>query len=501
MSRSYSSDIANNLFTDIKTEREIRQKKLTELRQEGIAYPNDFKRNYTSNQLHVKFDDKNNNELEKLNKIIKVAGRILARRIMGKSMFITLQDIGGTIQLYANNIKKCHYKKFDLGDIIGVHGKLFKTKTNELTLYCSKLRLLTKALRPLPDKFHKLVDKEICYRQRYLDLIVNNHSRKTFILRSQVISKIRNFMIEQNFLEVETPMMHPIPGGGNAKPFITHHNALNLNLYLRIAPELYLKRLVVGGFEKIFEINRNFRNEGLSPQHNPEFTMMELYIAYADYKDLMVFTEKLLNSLIVDLFNSPLIKYGEYTFDFQKPFFKMTMKEAICKYISEFSIDIQHLEDLNQTIHYANLLGVKIEKNWGHGRILNEIFEKKVESHLIYPTFITEYPIEISPLARRNEINPFIADRFELFINGYEIGNGFSELNDAEEQSKRFLQQHDSQDESMYHKYDTDYLITLEHGLPPTAGLGIGIDRLVMILTNNTNIRDVILFPILRNLK
>ncbi|WWO99564.1 MAG: lysine--tRNA ligase [Candidatus Dasytiphilus stammeri] len=501
MYKSNSTDIENNLFGNIQTERDIRKEKLKKLRQEGIAYPNNFKRNYTSNQLHIEFDDKDNDQLEQLNNIISVAGRILARRIMGKSVFITLQDAGGKIQLYANNRKSCNYKKFDLGDIIGVHGKLFKTKTNELTIYCHKLQLLTKALRPLPEKFHKLADKEICYRQRYLDLIVNNHSRNTFILRSQVISKIRKFMIEQNFLEVETPMMQPIPGGGNAKPFITHHNALNLNLYLRIAPELYLKRLVVGGFEKIFEINRNFRNEGLSPQHNPEFTMMELYIAYADYKDLMVFTEKLLNTLIVDIFKSPYIKYGQYTFDFQKPFIKMTMKEAICKYISELSIDIKDLEDPNQTIYYAKLLGLKIQENWGHGRILNEIFEKKIENNLIYPTFITQYPIEISPLARTNEINPFIADRFELFINGYEIANGFSELNDVEEQKKRFLQQQNSKDESLYHKYDAEYLMALEYGLPPTAGLGIGIDRLIMILTNNTNIRDVILFPILRNLQ
>ncbi|WWO95541.1 MAG: lysine--tRNA ligase [Candidatus Dasytiphilus stammeri] len=497
------SNFTNLFDTNITTERNMRKKKLNELRQKGLAYPNNFKRNYLSHQLHVEFDDKNNDELEQLTKIISVAGRILSRRIMGKAVFITLQDMGGKIQLYANNIKPCNYKKLDLGDIIGVHGKLFKTKTNELTLYCIELYLLTKALRPLPEKFHKLVDKEICYRQRYLDLIVNNHSRNTFILRSKIISKIRQFMIQQNFLEVETPMIQPIPGGGNAKPFITHHNALNLNLYLRIAPELYLKRLVVGGFEKIFEINRNFRNEGLSPQHNPEFTMMELYIAYADYKDLMVFTEKLLNTLIVELFGSPYIKYGKYTFDFKQPFIKMTMKEAICKYISEISINIQDLENYDQTLYYAKLLGLTINDHWGHGRILNEIFDKRVESHLIYPTFITEYPTEVSPLARSNETNPFITERFELFINGYEIGNGFSELNDVEEQTKRFLQQnHNSlKDETIYHKYDEDYLIALEHGLPPTAGLGIGIDRLIMILTNNTNIRDVILFPILRSEK
>ncbi|WWO98944.1 MAG: lysine--tRNA ligase [Candidatus Dasytiphilus stammeri] len=510
MRKSNSCDKENDLFdakisTNIaQNECEIRKKKLNDLRREGIAYPNNFKRNYTSDQLHIKFDNKNHHELEKFNTIINVAGRILARRIMGKSVFMILQDMGGKIQLYANKkkTKDCNYKKFDLGDIIGVNGKLFKTKTNELTLYCIEIRLLTKALRPLPEKFHKLLDKEICYRQRYLDLIVNNQSRNTFILRSKVISSIRKFMIAQDFMEVETPMMQSIAGGGNAHPFITHHNALNLNLYLRIAPELYLKRLVVGGFERIFEINRSFRNEGLSPQHNPEFTMMELYMAYTDYKDLMIFTERLLNSLTIDLFGSPYIKYGKYTFDFEQPLLKMTMKEAICKYISEFSIDLEDLEDLNKTIHYAKLLDVKIEDKWGHGRILNEIFEKKVESNLIYPTFITEYPTEISPLARSNDNNPFFTDRFELFINGYEIANGFSELNDAEEQAKRFLQQQGSQpDESTYHEYDADYLIALEHGLPPTSGLGIGIDRLVMILTNNINIRDVILFPILRTPK
>ncbi len=360
---------------------------------------------------------------------------------------------------------------------------------------------MTKALRPLPDKFHGLADQETRYRQRYLDLIANDESRHTFKVRSQVMSGIRSFMVEKGFMEVETPMMQVIPGGASARPFVTHHNALDIDMYLRIAPELYLKRLVVGGFERVFEINRNFRNEGVSPRHNPEFTMMELYMAYADYKDLIVLTEELFRTLTETILGSSVVQYGEQTFDFGKPFAKLTMKEAICKYRPE--TNVADLDDMDKAVAIAESLGIKVEKSWGLGRIQCEIFEETAESHLIQPTFITEYPAEVSPLARRNDDNPFITDRFEFFIGGREIGNGFSELNDAEDQAQRFADQVSAKeagdDEAMF--YDEDYITALEHGLPPTAGLGIGIDRMVMLFTNSHTIRDVILFPAMRPVK
>ncbi|UVO09084.1 lysine--tRNA ligase [Pectobacterium polonicum] len=499
-SQSQGADQAQDLNNELKTRRE----KLMTLRENGIAFPNDFRRDSTSDRLHAEFDAKENEELEALGIEVTVAGRMMTRRIMGKASFVTLQDVGGRIQLYvarddlAEGIYNEQFKKWDLGDILGARGKLFKTKTGELSIHCTELRLLTKALRPLPDKFHGLADQETRYRQRYLDLIANDESRNTFRIRSNVMAAIRRFMVDNGFMEVETPMMQVIPGGASARPFITHHNALDIDMYLRIAPELYLKRLVVGGFERVFEINRNFRNEGVSPRHNPEFTMMELYMAYADYKDLIVLTENLFRTLTQDVLGSTTVVYGDQTFDFGKPFEKLTMREAICKYRPE--TNVADLDDLEKATAIAQSLGIKIEKSWGLGRIVTEIFEETAESSLIQPTFITEYPAEVSPLARRNDQNPEITDRFEFFIGGREIGNGFSELNDAEDQAERFAQQVNAKDagddEAMF--YDEDYVTALEHGLPPTAGLGIGIDRMVMLFTNSHTIRDVILFPAMR---
>ena len=489
---------------DLNNELKVRKEKLAVLREKGIAFPNDFRRENISDKLHAEFDEKTAEELEDLNIDVTIAGRMMTRRIMGKASFATLQDVGGRIQIYVSRddlpegVYNEQFKKWDLGDILGAKGRLFKTKTGELTVHCHEVRLLTKALRPLPDKFHGLSDQETRYRQRYLDLIANDESRNTFIIRSKILAEVRNFMVSQGFMEVETPMMQVIPGGASARPFVTHHNALDIDMYLRIAPELYLKRLVVGGFERVFEINRNFRNEGLSPRHNPEFTMMELYMAYADYRDLIKLTEDLFRTLTQEVLGNTVVKYGEQEFDFGKPFAKLTMKEAICKYRPE--TNVADLDDMDKVVAIAQSIGIKIEKSWGLGRIQCEIFEEVAESHLIQPTFITEYPAEVSPLARRNDDNPFITDRFEFFIGGREIGNGFSELNDAEDQAERFAEQvrqkDEGDDEAMF--YDEDYVTALEHGLPPTAGLGIGIDRMVMLFTNSHTIRDVILFPALR---
>ncbi|MDU5909632.1 MAG: lysine--tRNA ligase [Escherichia coli] len=449
---------------DLNNELKTRREKLANLREQGIAFPNDFRRDHTSDQLHAEFDGKENEELEALNIEVAVAGRMMTRRIMGKASFVTLQDVGGRIQLYVarddlpEGVYNEQFKKWDLGDILGAKGKLFKTKTGELSIHCTELRLLTKALRPLPDKFHGLQDQEARYRQRYLDLISNDESRNTFKVRSQILSGIRQFMVNRGFMEVETPMMQVIPGGAAARPFITHHNALDLDMYLRIAPELYLKRLVVGGFERVFEINRNFRNEGISVRHNPEFTMMELYMAYADYKDLIELTESLFRTLAQDILGKTEVTYGDVTLDFGKPFEKLTMREAIKKYRPE--TDMADLDNFDSAKAIAESIG-------------------------------------------RNDINPEITDRFEFFIGGREIGNGFSELNDAEDQAQRFLDQVAAKDagddEAMF--YDEDYVTALEHGLPPTAGLGIGIDRMVMLFTNSHTIRDVILFPAMRPVK
>nr|BET44610.1 MAG: lysine--tRNA ligase [Candidatus Aschnera chinzeii] len=483
----------------------IRKKKLSDLRCNSIAFPNNFHRANISNDLHEIYDDVNSQELAKLNIIVSVAGRMIAKRVMGKVTFITMQDMGGKIQLYVSsneiskNIYNTYFKKLDLGDIIGVKGILFKTKKNELTIKCQIIELLTKSLYPLPDKFHGLIDQESRYRQRYLDLIVNEKTRQTFFLRSRLLLAIRNFMCNNKFIEVETPMIQMIPGGASADPFVTYYNSINHEMYLRISPELYLKRLVVGGFENIFEINRNFRNEGVSSHHNPEFTMMELYMAYANYNDLMSFIEKFFHTITKEILGTSLVQYGDYLFDFKSSFHKQTMKEAIIQHMN--INDPKELDDLSKVIRLAKSLNIKIEKHWGLGRIQSKLFEVAVENKLIQPTFITEYPTEISPLARSCDHNAFTTERFELFIAGSEIGNGFSELNDSEEQTKRFMQQleqNKNKSQDLDKMYDYDYIKALEYGLPPTAGFGIGIDRMVMLLTNNHSIRDVILFPTLR---
>lgn len=489
---------------ELNNEMKNRREKLTQIRDQGIAFPNDFRRDAISADLHALYDNKTKEELAENKIYVSVAGRMMTKRVMGKASFATLQDVGGQIQLYITrddlpeNEYNEQFKKWDLGDILGATGYLFQTKTGELSIHCESIRLLTKALRPLPEKFHGLSDQETRYRQRYLDLITNESSRHTFAMRSKVVSEIRQFMLEQNFMEVETPMMHVIPGGASARPFITHHNALDIDMYLRIAPELYLKRLVVGGFERVFEINRNFRNEGVSPRHNPEFTMMEMYMAYADYRDLINLVESLYRRLAISITGDAKVQYGDQVFDFAQPFIKMTMKEAICHYRSD--LQVADLDDFEKATAIAKSIGIKPEKVWGLGRIVTEIFEEVAEANLIQPTFITEYPAEVSPLARRNDQDPEITDRFEFFIGGREIGNGFSELNDAEDQAQRFAdqvkQKESGDDEAMF--FDEDYVVALEHGLPPTAGLGIGIDRTVMLFTNSHTIRDVILFPAMR---
>ena len=478
--------------------------KLDAMREKGQAFPNDFRRENISDNLHKLYDDKTKEELEELAVEVSVAGRMMMRRIMGKASFATIQDMGGRVQAYVtrDNLPEGFYntefKKWDLGDIIGVKGVLFKTKTNELSVKVSEIRLLTKALRPLPDKFHGLSDTESCYRQRYLDLIANEESRKTFILRNKIVTAIRNYLNERDFMEVETPMLQAIPGGATAKPFETFHNALDLDMYLRIAPELNLKRLVVGGFERVFEINRSFRNEGVSTRHNPEFTMIEFYQAYADYIDLMNLTEDMLRTITENVLGSSVVKYGEQEFDFGAPFIRMTMKESVLEYNE--GIEASELESMEGLKALAARLNVNLKDSWGEGKVLTEIFEETAEHKLLQPTFITAYPAEVSPLARRNDQDPSITDRFEFFVGGRELANGFSELNDSQDQAQRFMdqvaQKDAGDDEAMF--YDADYITALEHGLPPTAGEGIGIDRLVMLFTDSHTIRDVLLFPHMR---
>ncbi len=481
-----------------------RRSKLAALREEGIAFPNDFRRNVVAGELHAEYGDKSNEELEANPIRVKVAGRMMLRRVMGKASFATLQDMSGRIQLYVmrdelpEGVYNTQFKKWDLGDIIGAEGVLFKTKTGELSIKVDNIRLLTKALRPLPEKFQGLSDQETRYRQRYLDLITNEESRKTFRMRTQIVNRIRQFLIDRDFLEVGTPMMQVIPGGATARPFSTYHNALDMNLYLRIAPELYLKRLVVGGFERVFEINRNFRNEGLSTRHNPEFTMLEFYEAYADYKDLMDLTEAMLRDIAENVVGKTLIDYQGETYDFGKPFARLTVKESILHYNPDISE--ADLDDLQKARAIAEKLDIPLKNSYGLGKVQIEIFEKTVEHRLKDPTFITAYPTEVSPLARRNDTDPFVTDRFEFFVGGREIANGFSELNDAEDQAERFRAQVEEKeagdDEAMF--FDEDYITALEHGMPPTAGEGIGIDRLVMLFTNSPSIRDVLLFPHMR---
>jgi len=476
-----------------------RRAKLAARREQGNAFPNTFRRDAYAGDLQQELGGKTKEELEVLGKRVKVAGRIMRMR----GPFIVIQDTSGQIQLYVNKKglpeeQQQDIKTWDIGDLVCAEGLLTLSGKGDLYVFIEQSQLLTKSLRPLPDKFHGLSDMETRYRQRYVDLIVSPESRDTFVARSKIISGIRRFMEDHAFMEVETPMLQAIPGGATARPFVTHHNALDQDMYLRIAPELYLKRLVVGGFERVYEINRNFRNEGLSTRHNPEFTMIEFYWAYADYQELMSFTEQLLKSLAEQVLGTTQVPYQGEVYDFGQPFQRLTMKEAIIKHGK--GIKEVDLATREAAAAVAKNLKIEVKEIWGLGRIITEIFEEVAETQLRQPTFITAYPAEVSPLARRNDKDPEVTDRFEFFIGGREIANGFSELNDAEDQRNRFLEQvaekEAGDDEAMF--YDADYIRALEYGMPPTAGEGIGIDRLVMIFTDSPSIRDVLLFPAMR---
>lgn len=493
----------NDLLDENKLTLQRREKLKAIREQEGIAFPNDFRRNALAQDLLNQYEALESEELETKALRVSLGGRLMTKRVMGKASFAHLQDMSGRLQVFLqrDTLPEGVYEAFkgwDMGDIIGVEGVLFKTKTGELSVRVDQARLLTKSLRPLPEKFHGLQDAETCYRQRYLDLIMNEDSRKVFLLRSAIVRHIREFLAARGFLEVETPMMQVIPGGARARPFVTHHNALDMDLYLRIAPELYLKRLVVGGLERVFEINRSFRNEGLSTRHNPEFTMIEFYQAYADYRDLMDLTEELMRTIALDLTGDTRITHQGEIYDLGQPFQRMTVLESILHFNSD--ITAEELATLEGARTIASRLHITLDASDGLGKVQTEIFEKTVEDRLMAPTFITAYPAEVSPLARRNDEDPFITDRFEFFIGGRELANGFSELNDAEDQAERFRKQADNKDagdeEAMH--YDADYIRALEYGMAPTAGEGIGIDRLVMFFTDSPSIRDVILFPHMR---
>ena len=480
-----------------------RREKLAAIRAQGIAFPNDFERTDYAADLHVKHSETSKESLEATPVNVQLAGRMMLKRVMGKASFATLQDMSGRMQIYVSKEAVgedayAAFKHWDLGDILGVTGYLFRTKTDELTIHATSVRLLTKALRPLPEKFHGLTDQEQKYRQRYLDLITNEDSRRTFIIRSKVVSAMREFFTAHGYLEVETPMMHPIPGGANAKPFVTHHNALDMQLFLRIAPELYLKRLVVGGLEKVFEINRNFRNEGISTRHNPEFTMVEFYEAYRDYRYLMDFTEAMFRDIAQKVLGTTTVPYQGHQIDLGAPFARLTALDAVRLYHPE--LRDAPLDDKAFVIEELKRRKIGFRPKDGLGGLQLTLFEETTEHLLIQPTFIIDYPAETSPLARRNDLDPNLTDRFELFMVGREIANGFSELNDPEDQEARFdaqVEAKEAGDEEAMFK-DKDYIRALEHGLPPTAGEGIGIDRLIMLLTDSPSIRDVILFPQLR---
>ena len=492
-----------------------RREKLAVLRQhqadgKGVAFPNDIKPEHRAETLFAQYSHLSNEELEPLAVKVTVAGRMMLKRVMGKASFATLQDAsfgptGGRIQIYIKNDdvgEEVHaaFKHWDLGDIVSAAGTLFRTKTGELSIHANSIRLVTKSLRPLPDKFHGMADQEVKYRQRYVDLIMDEDARKRFMARSKAVSGLREFMVANSFLEVETPMLHPIPGGANAKPFKTHHNALDQEMFLRIAPELYLKRLIVGGFERVFEINRSYRNEGISVRHNPEFTMMEFYAAWWNYLDLMTFTEALIRDAAQKVCGSLALSYAGKPVDLSQPFERLTIREAILKHTDAGD----NVDDAEWLTNALKKLGLTEAKNRLAGRSLASLqvmyFEEMVEEKLWQPTFIMEHPTEISPLARANDERPEVTERFELYITGREFGNGFSELNDAEEQAARFNAQVDAKDsgddEAMF--YDHDFIRALEYGMPPTGGCGIGIDRLMMLLTDSASIRDVILFPALR---
>jgi len=482
-----------------------RREKLQALKAEGIAFPNDFRPNTNAALLHRRFADDDIEALAEVGETFSLAGRMMAKRVMGKIAFVKVLDGTGTMQFVVqrDNLPEGLYQQFkqwDIGDIIGGSGAIFRTQKGELSVKTSGLRLLTKSLRPLPEKFHGLTDTETRYRQRYVDLIMNEDSKKVFFTRSKIIRFIRDFMEApgREFLEVETPMMHPIPGGAAARPFITHHNALDLQMYLRVAPELYLKRLTVGGLDRVYEINRNFRNEGVSTRHNPEFTMLEFYWAYANYNDLIDLTETMLQELAIAVTGGTTVMHDGQELDFSAPFDRLSVEESVRKFNPELAqADLWDMETLKDTCKQRD---IHVDNRWGEGKVLIELFDATVEAKLVNPTFITAYPTEVSPLSRRNDENPLVTDRFELFIAGREIANGFSELNDPEDQAARFREQVSQKDagdlEAMH--YDADYIRALEYGMPPTAGEGIGIDRLVMLFTDSPSIRDVLLFPYMR---
>ena len=480
-----------------------RREKLKALRASGNAYPNDFVRHDLAADVTQKYGSADRDSLQSAAAAATVAGRIMLKRVMGKASFATIRDMSGEIQIYVTDgdtgrAEHEAFKHWDLGDFVGVEGALFKTKTGELTVRARKVHLLSKALRPLPDKFHGLADQELRYRQRYVDLIINDETRETFLKRTRIIQALREFFVKRGYLEVETPMMQPIPGGAAARPFVTHHNALDIDLYLRIAPELYLKRLVVGGFEKVFELNRNFRNEGISTRHNPEFTMVEFYTAYTDYRYLMDFIEQLLGEVAQQAVGTKTVTYQGKSIDLSRPYDRLTITGAIRKYHPEY--DGALLGDRDALVSRLKALGASYKPSDGLGGLQLSFFEHTTEQLLIQPTYILDYPAEVSPLARRSDTDSEITERFELYIAGREIANGFSELNDPEDQAARFMdqvRQKEAGDAEAMH-YDADYIRALEYGLPPTAGAGIGVDRLVMLLTDSPSIRDVILFPHMR---
>ena len=493
-------------MTDEKDENRLiaeRRSKLDVMREGGNAYPNDFRRTALAGQLHQNFDTHEDEALRGEHIRVAVSGRMMVKRVMGKASFIKLQDQSGQIQVRVERDRLPEgvyqrFKKWDVGDIVAAQGELFRTQTGELTVMVDEIRLLTKSLRPLPEKWHGLSDQEVRYRQRYVDLIINESSRDVLQKRSQIVTYMRSFLEEADFLEVETPMLQTTPGGANARPFKSHHNALDMELYLRVAPELNLKRLIVGGFDRVYEINRNFRNEGVSTQHNPEFTMMEAYRTYAEYTDWMDMTEAMLHGMAEAVNGTTLVSYQGEEFDFGKQFTRMTVEEVIEAYNPEF--DMAKIRDRDYLADYCVKIGVPIKDNYGAGKLQIEIFDATGEAELREPTFITQYPTEVSPLSRKNDEDPFVVDRFEFFVAGREIANGFSELNDPEDQADRFRTQVENaaagDDEAM--SYDHDYIRALEYGMPPTAGIGIGIDRLVMLLTDSASIRDVLLFPHMR---
>jgi lysyl-tRNA synthetase class 2 len=480
-----------------------RRRKLDALRAEGQAFPNDFRKNAQADELHGAFGDWDPERFETEEVRVAVAGRIMAKRVMGKASFVRLQDMTGSIQLFLSRDELPQgvyqqFKSWDIGDIVGAEGTMFKTRTGELSVRANKLLLLTKSLRPLPEKYHGLSDTETRYRQRYVDLIMNEDSRRVFEMRTRMIRFMRDYLDARGFREVETPMMQILPGGANARPFVTHHNALHLDMYLRVAPELFLKRLVVGGLERVYEINRNFRNEGLSTRHNPEFTMLELYHAYADYQDMMALTEQMTRMMAESLLDTAELNFQDETLDLGPKFEVLTMEEAIMRHDPE--VNAAHLRDPEYLRDRLRAMGVDPDKDDGAGALQTSLFEHVAEPNLRQPTFVTAFPAEVSPLARQNDNDPFITDRFELFLAGREIANGFSELNDPEEQAARFSAQAERKsqgdEEAMF--FDADYIRALEYGMPPTGGLGVGVDRLVMLFTDSPSIRDVLLFPHLR---